>query len=433
MFVDTFFKMEEEHRLFDLKESDLPIWDILRYDIYYKYYFPEINRSHSQLSRRRLVDYLKILLDFIYTVLYFLFNNSENLILPCSRYKDDANRYFDRASYNIIQSLPSKFILETQSIYLTYLYKSATNYLTVIKPVYNKKHVVSQNTLTIVFKALRSTLGEVKVDEQFINRIYTDYLIEYKYYSFLFKVKSMFKKVYFVQNGTQKGLIAAAKKRGISVIELQHGSFEKDHLGYSYPYSVDYSSNILMPDYLFRLGPYWGQKMNIPIQNIITSGNDFFVNNETECSEEIVLIVSSIIHQHELLPLAIQLASIFPHKEIVYKLHFNEYSTKENSLSYFKNTSNVKVICSESSVSTLIAKSEFVIAINSSALYEAISIHKKVFIYQKANFEALLPLLGFSNVIFFSDLAQIMPFVNENSIIDNNVNFFQKFNDNVTF
>lgn len=407
LFVDKFHKMEEDFGLFDLKESNLPIWDVIRYDIYYKYYWTETKISQNIQPQKRLIDYFKVLFDFIFTLFYFLINRSDNLILPCSRYKNSDNKYFDKASQNLIKSLDSKFILETQSIYLKYLNKSATNYLMLYKSLNKRKQGVSEENISVVFNALQNTFKENRIEEAFIISIFNNFIVEYNYYRLLFRIKKCFKRVFFVQNGQQKGLIAAAKASGVSIIELQHGSFEKDHLGYSYPKSINISNNILMPDRFCKLGDYWGRNMNIPIKNIITTGNDYFVIKNIEIKSNFILLISSRIHQKELLPLTKELSLKFPHKKIIFKLHSNEFSTKVDCENYLKECINVDVVSTEYQISELIAECEFVVAINSTVVYEALSLNKIVFIYKRINYESFLTNEKIENLYLIDSVFEI--------------------------
>ncbi len=408
LFVDKFFKMEEEFGLFDLEEMNFPLWDIIRYDIYYKYYWPENKVIQHLAPPKNAISYLKIFYDFVYTTLYFCLNWSGNLILPCSRYKNSENKFFDKAAMNIINSLDSKFILEMQSIYARYEYKSATSYLALFKS-FNKQNIfVSDANYNKIKDALVETFENLRIDKAFIDRILRDFVLDYKFYCLIFAIKPNFKRVYFVQNGLQKGLIAAAKQSKISVIELQHGSFERDHLGYSYPNFINHKSDILMPDTFCKLGDYWGKGVNMPIKNVITTGNDFFVLRDIEVKSDFILIISSRIHQLELLPLTKDLSLKYPLKKIIFKLHSNEFSTKNDCIAFFYGCNNVDVISNEYKIDDLIAQCEFVVAINSTVVYEALTLNKKVYIYRKVNYESLMSLDNNHNICFIDNADQIV-------------------------
>ena len=51
--IHKFHKMESENYLFELgKEINLPLWDIIRYSVYVKYYYPEKDRVKLSVDIR---------------------------------------------------------------------------------------------------------------------------------------------------------------------------------------------------------------------------------------------------------------------------------------------------------------------------------------------------------------------------------------------
>ena len=59
-------------------------------------------------------------------------------------------------------------------------------------------------------------------------------------------------------------IIKAAKDLNIETIELQHGTFSKYHLGYSFPgrrKKIDH-----FPDKFYSWGKYWNELIELPIK-----------------------------------------------------------------------------------------------------------------------------------------------------------------------
>ena len=56
--------------------------------------------------------------------------------------------------------------------------------------------------------------------------------------------------------------VAAAKRAGVKVIELQHGTITPYHLGYSYP---EQQKNIGFPNELWCFGKFWFENTKMPI------------------------------------------------------------------------------------------------------------------------------------------------------------------------
>ena len=95
-FVDRFFHMEQEFSLFDLKDQDgLPIWDILRYDVYLKFTFPEVRNTKRTLKDKFLtVIYGAVKLPL--SLYSYIFKKAEVIIFANPRFKVN-ELYIDKA------------------------------------------------------------------------------------------------------------------------------------------------------------------------------------------------------------------------------------------------------------------------------------------------------------------------------------------------
>lgn len=57
-------------------------------------------------------------------------------------------------------------------------------------------------------------------------------------------------------------LVAAAKEQGVQVIEFQHGSLDRYHIGYSWPaQALPYKAKMPLPDRIFLYGRYWQEEL----------------------------------------------------------------------------------------------------------------------------------------------------------------------------
>ena len=74
--------------------------------------------------------------------------------------------------------------------------------------------------------------------------------------------KLMPKALVVVNYLTCQPIIAAAQACGINTIELQHGSPGSDKLNYNFPAGVH---GVGFPDYFFSFGPFWQQRVSLPI------------------------------------------------------------------------------------------------------------------------------------------------------------------------
>ena len=425
MVVDDFFEMEKECKLFDLRtEDDTPIWDLVRMYVYLKYYFPKSDQNH-EVQETSVLNYLNFIKGFFKTIYYFLFNKADFFFLPVSRNTDKNGKYFDKASMSAIKAMGrNAFIFELQSVNRKYKYAAANNYIEYIKKLRRNKSELPLSIYTKIEEALIAFFNECKVSHRELNNIYQDYKFDEKYYGKIFKIKKV-KKIFITNNGFKKGIFKAAKNLNIPVYELQHGSFEKDHLAYSYPSFVKPKEKILLPDYLLTVGDYWGSYFNVPIKKL-SIGNDSFFSKHSSSNDKSILFVSSKIHGKELYLIAKALAFQFPDININFKLHSNEYSDEIFYTHEFKEYKNIRVIKSEIDIQELISKAVIVILISSTVLYEALSQNKKVAIYKKVNYTGLQNIFNLPNVYLFDKADEISEILKRETI-NNKVNFFKAF------
>lgn len=103
----------------------------------------------------------------------------------------------------------------------------------------------------------------------------------------------------------QKGMIAAALDLNMQVVELQHGSFNREHLAYSYPSWVHRSVYVIFPQFVLTLGQFWGTGMNIPALKVVPIGNNCFVPDHSPVENDgSILFISSMIHGNDLAEVA---------------------------------------------------------------------------------------------------------------------------------
>ncbi|MGB4655060.1 MAG: hypothetical protein WBH98_06480 [Bacteroidales bacterium] len=385
--VEKFFKMEEECDLFSIKTEDgLPLWDIIRMHVYLKYHFPEITQP-DVMEQNKLTKIWQHLLGLSKSIFYMLTKKSDNLILPTSRYRDSNGLYFDKAAMNVIEYFGKNcFIIEWHDNNKKYRYQSANNYVSILQKFRKKRVELDKTSYNFIEETLKKYLNKCRVTYNEINDVLETFRSEYYSYSKLLKLKK-FKRIFITQNGLQKGLIKAAINSKIKVYEFQHGSFEKDHLTYSYPKMINCNSNIIFPDYLLTYSDYWGSYFNVPAKKVIPIGNDYFnIKIEGKSNDENILVISSMIHGHELAPLTIELAKIYPEKNFTFKLHSNEYRMVDLYRKQFSEFNNITLITNETSIPELLSECELVILINSTVIYETLNQNKKVVIFKRGNY-----------------------------------------------
>lgn len=149
--------------------------------------------------------------------------------------------------------------------------------------------------INLMEKAVENTFSDI--NQGFIItidlfRIIEDHILNFQYeyekYCEIFEKKKP-QKIFVVVAYENKAVVAAAKTKGIEVIELQHGTISKYHLGYSYPKRTMLKNGRVteiayFPHKILTFGDYWKNACPYPIayHNLITMGFPYFEENARE-------------------------------------------------------------------------------------------------------------------------------------------------------
>lgn len=189
-------------------------------------------------------------------------------------------------------------------------------------------------------------------------------------------------------------LCEVAKKKGIPVIELQHGEITKTHIAYNYFQAY---KNLAIPDYLFCYGELERkEEVKFPInkENIIPVGFPELERMSKKRKKEdykikimFVSQVNQIIAQY-----AKSLDEILDSEkyEIIYKLHPKEYDDwRERYGDIFENSS-VKVVGSfKETIYEWLKKVDWVIGIYSTVLLEATMFDVNIVVLKEELYESI--------------------------------------------
>lgn len=424
--INKFHKMESENLLFQLgSKYNFPLWDIVRYNVYLKYYYSETDRIRLESTvKHSFIDYLFLIKFFLLFVFRFPFCKGENIILTCSRYLNEENRFFDKSAFAIINSLKRNCTIIEPVFNSKMAYPFLYDFSNVLRRFQYKK-ILSIDDFNKIENALLNHLGESKITYDEINRLLLNFKSDLVFFKFLFKIKST-KKI-FISTGNPKSQIQVAKDLNIKTYLLQHASIEFDEIDYSYPDFITRSHNILFADYVLTFGNYWCKGLNVPAKGIIPIGNDFFYNKPGLQVDNTILIVSTIVHGGELKQITKKIANERKDLSFIYKLHPNEFHYLKEYQSFFKDNLNVKVIAKEIDTNLLISKSVLVVLIVSAVLYEALNQNKKVAIYKKINYKRQLNLLHLKNVYLFDNVSDFQSIYNK-EIVNSEVHFYNPTN-----
>ena len=193
--------------------------------------------------------------------------------------------------------------------------------------------------------------------------------------------------VVLINNGSYKGLFAAARDAGVPTIELQHGASCANNVFWSYPAMISADTpGLHLPTAYFTFSDYWRFNSHYPVKMSRAIGNDFFHQAPSVGDDALIVVISAYMFHDDLLPVTLSLAAAFASKTIFYKLHPHQFAQKDEIIDACSGRPNVRVISNEIDVPDLFRRCGFVIGIHSTLLYSALEAGKRVCIYERHNY-----------------------------------------------
>ena len=445
--AEFFWGLEEEFDLLDFKIGDVKAWQYQRFRIFNELTIATGLYKRAHTKKNGFFDLLKVSGSLLY---YSLFSN------PLSgNYSKDILIFNTGRKVNVEGELIdtyTKYFIEEEGL---------TNY-EIIEELYENKHLIKKekNTKHQDYQQIRTFLlgcfSSFKFTQQqkiFIkkisNRIYSELGVEinlenlirtgylnfnndYNFYVKLLKKRKPAKVLLVCSYAYKKALVAAAKHCNIETIELQHGTIDRYHMGYSYPNSehVDY-----FPDKIYVFGQYWKDAMKFPIaiENIAIRGFPYF-NKQQKLVKDVIKIKNriTILSQGTIgLKLSQLLANdieLFKSFGIIYKLHPGEYSRWKKDYPDLKKIENEICVVDHNNENlyNYLKSSEYVIGIYSTAIFEALTLDCKVFLLDLPGIEYMTELIDKEYVILVNDFKEIMNQIKEENFKDFETNLFFK-------
>jgi hypothetical protein len=394
------YQIEKELSLFEKKICGVYFWKLIRFDIFRTINCSDLYKEQvSFFIENRYKRFLRIIYNSVFhsifnskrKVNYIFFENPRKIKAEQEKYIDPYTHYFIKnkfreGSFEIIDDgyngvhyeKASDFRKFSESIYFDILYKLFIKF-------FNKK--LQKEELILLDKIEKRINSEFNICVDLtiftINAI-KNFSLQYKKYRTLLKKKTP-SEIYIVCSYGKEGLIHAANKQGVVVIELQHGLISEYHAGYSFQgNSVPY-----FPDKVLLFGWYWYDSSSIPLQKSSVSviGYDYFNQENRKYSRSVkvpksVLIVSQPSLGDSLLIKSLELAASNRNYIFIYRLHPKEKSDFRRRYSRVLNMaqgcSNLVFEYCEKPLYELFSETEFLIGVSSTSVYEALAFKMKI-------------------------------------------------------
>ena len=214
----------------------------------------------------------------------------------------------------------------------------------------------------------------------------------------------------------RESLIKACRDMNIATYEVQHGAITKNHLGYHYPFSL---KKQLVPEFFLIYGEYWKTSVEYSraIKNFKVIGNNYLyeqVKNRKMKKEKIILVLSQRTISNKIKMFVHDMSKYLPDDiKIAIKPHPGEIDTYE----YEYKDENIYVIKSRYvNIYDLMAKSEWVCGVYSTAIFESIAFSCKVIILKINGWEDLYALVEKGDAVLLDRPEEIVSAINRSRI-----------------
>jgi hypothetical protein len=396
--TQRFLQIEDEYNVFDIKPEGVPIWERIRFNL------------HRQI-KQQATDYGQAHTKTAFTK--ETYGRGVQLWAKNAIYK---NPYF-AGNHDILFYGHSRRKLNTEGlwedIYCDPIYEeSDINYLHIEEPYLmdHKTPAKTENLRYIEFihytGAIRRNLGlskvtitgtirerlmevnqaleaEFDVDIDIVTQAEKkltrrDSILDL-YKLFLRRVNPKIAVV--VVSYGKHTFLEACHELGIPTVELQHGGFEPNHIGYAFPGD---RSKETFPDYLFTFGDFWKErvKFSIPDENIYPVGYPYLEKQKeiysSIKSEDSVLFISQGPIGEKLTKFAVEYAQLEDKYEVMIKLHPGEYDRWKESYPWLVDAPVTVIDGDEPPLYKLLATASVQVGVTSTVIYVGLSLGMKL-------------------------------------------------------
>lgn len=210
-----------------------------------------------------------------------------------------------------------------------------------------------------------------------LKRKLTAFKAQYAKFDKIFSVKKP-KQFYLVCSYGKEGIIHAARKHHVEVIEFQHGIMSRYHSGYAFPAGVKVH---YFPDKMNLFGKYWFDSTPLPLDegHVEYIGYQDLLKKSKLISlergrEKNILFISQHTIAHRLIDKAIETARNNPEYNVYYRLHPAERAMWKTEYPKLEacNLPNFIVKDEEENIFYDFARCMIVVGVYSTSMYESL-------------------------------------------------------------
>ena len=393
--IRSIVDLEKQLDLYRYKVWGIPLWNVIRYKIRRQYLYKETGIDEkapatSPKNIKRIIKYsclsLKQFIHFT-TKKHFI----DNLIIGFSRLEKVGDFYIDKFVDPVIAQtdLQDNYIYieygktgchklprchQKNIFYLDFFYLSFYILGIIISPFIL---LSNYNTIREFHRKIKTGIMKDKSCLRFILFALGEAFLQYHFFKFLLK-KIHAKRIFGVSRILFFMPSLAAKGMNLPVYEFQHGITNGETCLYSGYYNPD-----IDPDYFLTFGDACHKNVfGIPENKIINIGWAFksYLKQQhlnTEFFPDTFLVISEPEISQKVIDIVIYFANHFPEYKFHIRRHPQEkFTDKQKEM--ISGYANILDVSSPVNSNIAILSYDFIIGENSTVLYEALSIGKKV-------------------------------------------------------
>lgn len=403
--------IEKEHDLFQKRIQKTYFWKLIRMGV-----FVELTKAlgvfsdpHDALSRRTMMRRLPLLL--LQNVLHgtsrrrrmpdcLVFENPRQVLLdgkltdPYTYWLCDKLRETGQVFEVVETAYQGKYqhAATTERSYLDYLNLAGIIWSKLKKPI--RFTAEEEDLLRRIEAAIESRFSVQLGIQQATRYGISSFERQLAYYDRLFS-KRRPKHVYIVCSYGKEALVEACKRNLVECTEIQHGVMGRYHLGYSFPNNQEIP---YFPERMLLFSRYWHESTPIPLgpQRVDYVGNPYMrkrldAYHIIRKKDGMILFISQGTIGSRLSDIAVGLAERNPSLSIVYKLHPGEFLRWKDAypaLKAARDQNRISVVDGKTpDLYSLMAEACVAVGVNSTALYEALTMHCAVVVIKLPGFE----------------------------------------------